>query len=322
MNAHIFKFTNNGLYPIRYALTKKRNSKSNKNLNRGFRSAGISDATMRKIKLSARTLAFMAEPRNIRNSKGLIVIHKISFITLTLPAEQFHTDQELTAGMLGMFFDRARKMGLLSNYVWRAEKQENGNIHYHILTDTYAPFSLFRRVWYLCLIKFGYLQKYQEKFVNQSFEEYSKLDFNKKRNPADVARAYARGVRNGWSEPPSVQVDYESDSKNLEGYLAKYFSKSAEEKGLFVAGRSWGCSSSVSSAAQEFKNDQEFNSFWFRFSSEVLKRKKYVTDFFEVVLCSLNSIIAWSKNCHLDVKTRMFDHYKPCVYYLNYGSLF
>lgn len=322
MNAQNFKFTNNGLFPICYAITKKRNSKSDNNLNRGFRSAGISDATMRKIKLSARTLSFMSKSRKVRNSQGAIVTHKISFITLTLPAEQFHTDQELTSGMLGMFFDRCRKMGLLANYVWRAEKQENGNIHYHILSDTFAPFSLFRRIWFLCLIKFGYLQKYQEKFSSMDFSTYSKMDFNKSRNPSDVARAYARGVRNGWSEPPSIKVDYESDSKNLEGYLAKYFSKTAEEKGLFVSGRSWGCSSSVSSAAQEFKNDQEFNSFWFMFSSEVLKKKKYVSDFFEVVLCSLNSLIAWSKNCHLAVKKRMYDHFKPCLYYLNYGSLF
>ena len=219
------RFTNNGLFPIRYQVSKGRPKGNNKNLNRGFKTLGISDQTMRKIKHCARTLTFLAPERKVRNSKGDIFLHKIAFVTLTLCAEQSHDDQFITKELLGMFLDRARKLGLLSNYVWRAEKQANGNIHYHILTDTYAPFSIFNRLWALVQSKYGYLQRYREKFKAMSFDEYKNQPFNKKRQLTDISRAYARGVRNGWTEPPSCQVDYTNNTTELELYLSKYMSK-------------------------------------------------------------------------------------------------
>lgn len=315
------KFTNNGLFPIRYLLTRKRNTKSDQNLNKGFATKGISIATTRKIKIHARVLSFLAKTRKVRSSKGDIVAHKISFITLTLPAQQVHDDTFITKEILGNFLDRSRKLGLLENYVWRAEKQKNGNIHYHILTDTFASFSLFRRIWYLALKKFGYLQRYSEKFSAMSYSEYHKLPFNAKKSEVQISSAYARGVRNCWSEPPCIDLEFESDSKNLEGYIAKYLSKEESDGNLFVAGRVWGVSRSLTLAVKEFKDDQEFNSFWWRYGREVLKKKIYETDFFSVVLCTLSSIIGWVEDCHKNVKNAMYIHFRPCQYFVNYGQL-
>ena len=277
---------------------------------------------MRKIKHCARTLTFLAPERKVRNSKGDIFLHKIAFVTLTLCAEQKHDDTFVTKELLGSFLDKARKLGLLSNYVWRAEKQANGNIHYHILTDTYAPFSIFNRLWALVQSKYGYLQRYSKKFKAMSFDEYKNQPFNKKRQLTDISRAYARGVRNGWSEPPSCQVDYTNDTTELELYLSKYMSKEAEDCGLYVRGRSWGASTSVTSASQSFKNDQEFNSFWFRYGSEVLKKKKVVKDYFEVALCKLSSIIAWARDSAIMLVKSLYRLFRPCDYYLNYGTLY
>ena len=158
------------------------------------------------------------------------------FITLTLPSEQIGTDTETTKEVLGTFLDRCRKVGLLSNYVWRAEKQNNGNIHYHLLTDTYASYSMLRNLWFISLRKAGYIDNYRKKFASLSFEEYSRLPFNLKKSLTEVSRAYARGTRNGWSEPPAIDVKAINSADSVNAYVSKYVSKDKENSGLHVKG--------------------------------------------------------------------------------------
>ena len=65
------------------------------------------------------------------------VKYKLTFITLTLSASQTHDDKEITAILLNSFLNAMRRKWNVERYVWKAEKQENGNIHYHILTDKF-----------------------------------------------------------------------------------------------------------------------------------------------------------------------------------------
>ena len=160
MENTIYAYSNNGNYPFRYIKKKSIKSiirydnitevannesqlsdnkkKSLKNLNRGYSTNGVSMATRRKILKNCRVLAIASRRRVVRASSGKLISHLNTFITLTLPAEQSESDQFVTKNILGNFLDRCRKLSLLNNYVWRTEKQKNGNIHYHIITDTYA----------------------------------------------------------------------------------------------------------------------------------------------------------------------------------------
>nr|WP_147462057.1 hypothetical protein [Chryseobacterium defluvii] len=45
----------------------------------------------------------------------------------------------------------------IENYVWRAETQENGNIHFHLLFDTYFNHNTLKRVWNHYLKDMGYM---------------------------------------------------------------------------------------------------------------------------------------------------------------------
>jgi hypothetical protein len=86
----------------------------------------------------------------------------INFITLTLSGKQAHEDEFIKRHMLYPFLrwlERSHKAGL---YIWKAEAQKNGNIHFHITTNTFVLWKSIRRKWNEIQSKHGYLKKWTE----------------------------------------------------------------------------------------------------------------------------------------------------------------
>ena len=326
MKERIYKYSNTITYPVRLLGGRRSGSamkeKSLENLNKGFRTKGISETTKRKILQACRMLSLLAENRTVRNSKGEYVQHHTLFITLTLPSAQAHEDSHITRECLGNFFDKCRKLGLLSNYVWKAEKQKNGNIHYHILTDTYASFSLLKRLWLVALEKLGYVSEFQEKFSKMTFEDYRSQKFNEKRTPQQIAGAYEQGRREKWRNPPCTQVDYVQEEKTLSYYIAKYVSKDEKDKENIVTGRTWGVSNSIKNSVKEFKGDKILNEFWYNSGREIMNCKMFEQDYFSVALFSIRSLFAWFSDTFEYFKKKFSTLFQPCNYYLNTLGLF
>lgn len=322
MKTQNYSYSNNGEFPIRFVKSSSIRTKSILNLSKGFRTVGVSVATQRKILKHCRVLALASERRTVRNSSGKYIAHQNTFITLTLPSEQIHEDCEITKTVLGTFLDKSRKLGLLRNYVWRAEKQKNGNIHYHILTDTFANYSLFRRIWFLALRKLGYLQAFSEKFSKMSFLEYTRQKFNENRNPTEVAAAYGRGVQTKWQEPPACHVAFLSSTDSVGKYVAKYVSKNNDDAKNIVSGRSWGASSSVSLAVKTFCGNEEFSRHWYETGAFIMRSKVFASDFFSVCLFKLQSLCGWFKGTKEQVKSFFTGIFEPCEYWRNSVGLF
>jgi len=93
---------------------------------------------------------------------------KINFITLTLPAIQVHSDSDITNKCLGNMFDVMKKRAGLNNYIWRAEAQANGNIHFHIITDTFMHYNDLRKWWNQSLDILGYIDAFQLKWRHRN----------------------------------------------------------------------------------------------------------------------------------------------------------
>ena len=322
MNIPSYGYSNNGLQAIRYIRTGKRSGASLKNLNKGFATLGVSRATQSKIAKHCRVLGMCATKRTVRNSAGKYLSHLCSFITLTLPSEQVHDDKEITKIVLGTFLDKCRKLGLLQNYVWRAEKQKNGNIHYHVLTDTFANYSLFKRIWFIALRKLGYMEAYHDKFSKMSFSDYSKLPFNKNRTPQQVVGAYAHGVRNRWSEPPSAHVDYLNSMETVAKYVGKYVSKSDPGNPNIVQGRTWGKSSSVSEAVKNICSNLEISKYWYSVGTELMNRGTFEGDFFSICKFKITSLFAWFPDAVQLFKDLYKSVFQPCDYWRNSVGLY
>jgi len=309
-----FKFTNTGMYPVRYVARRNYNEKSAVNLNRGFKTLGVSNATMSKIRTSCRVLGYAAKLQNVRNSKGEYVNHLAIFITLTLPYDQNDDDTKITKIVLGDFLDRCRKIGILTNYVWRAEKQQNGNIHYHLLTDSFVYYSMIYRLWLLSLEKLGYVSRYSEKFSKMTFADYKNLTHNKKIDIQKVTEKYAKGVRENWKKPPCVRVDYCADISQLSVYISKYTAKNEYSPNI-VRGRVWSCSQSVSEAVRVFKTDHDFNKFWYQVGSEMMNRKVIDSDFFSICEFRFTSLIAWFSDVKDYIFSKLREVFQPCNFY-------
>lgn len=172
---------------------------------------------------------------------------RINFVTLTLPAKQVHTDQELKKECLNHILVVMRQKWGVKNYVWRAEAQRNGNIHFHICTDKYVPWNELRNAWNKCVGKLGYVERFHEK--------------------------------HGHKTPNSTDVHSIHKIKNISAYLAKYCTKNSPHRA--IEGKLWGLSNSLSqikSAIEMRYNeiDKEIRSIFKLFDKQV-RQSDFVT---------------------------------------------
>lgn len=86
---------------------------------------------------------------------------RLAFITLTLSDQQKHTDEFIKEHLLQPFlYWLSRYYQAL--YVWKAETQLNGNIHFHLTIDTFVPWKSIRAKWNSLLAKHGYCKIMQD----------------------------------------------------------------------------------------------------------------------------------------------------------------
>lgn len=93
-------------------------------------------------------MVYIAESKSLRKSINLPVTnYKLIFITLTLSAAQIHSDNTIKLKLLQPFLRILRNRWKVKNYLWKAEAQDNGNIHFHITTDQFINWKALREVW-------------------------------------------------------------------------------------------------------------------------------------------------------------------------------
>lgn len=226
------------------------NNSSLLNLSKPKTSINLSKASQKKLKDTVSLLYYLAKPRTVQiSSKKFIYNFRLSFITLTLPSQQVHTDVEIKNTCLNNFLNTMRNRFGLKNYVWVSEIQENGNLHFHLVFDLYIHHKAVRYYWNKSLELLGYVSAYRNKMNSLSLKEYSEL---RKLPVSQVASAYYKSVKEGWSNPPTEQAVTIFNTKNLVNYLAKYVTKNNKdvrqenEARAETWGRGWGRSSTLS----------------------------------------------------------------------------
>lgn len=174
---------------------------------------GLSDKTRKRISKAVNWLVELSEEKWYK-PPGVEYEFKvrIAFLTVTLPAAQRHCDKVITKECLNQYLVELRKYHGVKNYVWKAEAQENGNLHYHIAIDNPVDYDKARDRWNRITEKLGYIT------------EFEKV--------------------NGHRDPNSTDIHKTKDVKNLAAYLSAYMSK--KESRRPICGRDWGCSQTIS----------------------------------------------------------------------------
>lgn len=192
-----------------------------------FHNFKISEQSHKSIMQKINWLYFLAKSKSVKTLSGKEIYNfKINFITLTLPAMQEHPTAEITTNCLNQFLTELKKIYKIENLVWRLEFQANGNVHYHIVTDTYIDYYVVLKHWNRVINKLGYVDRYAEKHSKMSLNEYvntynkgGKVDF------ATMKNRYIKGRSFNWKVPNSVDVKCVTSGKQIAFYISKYFSK-------------------------------------------------------------------------------------------------
>lgn len=206
----------------------KRNENSLLNLSKEKFKGGISKKTTQNIMSSVKNLLLKVfKKMETRKIKKKPLNRSLSFVTLTLPSKQQHTDNEIKKLCLNQFLIELRKKWAVSDYVWKAEPQQNGNIHFHVLIEKFIPHAELRAIWCRIVEKLGYLSEYQKKHGNKL--------------------------------PPCTEIRAIQKAKNIAKYIGKYMSKKNDQKqgtepqetSRNIVGKVWATSESLAAVVNE-----------------------------------------------------------------------
>jgi len=125
-----------------------------------------------------------------------IIKHRLSFITLTVHQSGIITARAAHEKLLSHFLQWLRRTMKVNTYIWKAEVQKRGQIHYHITTPSYIPHQKIKDKWNELQQREGLLEEY----------------YNKK----------------GHYNPNSTDIGEVRQVENMTGYLCKEFCKSIQ----------------------------------------------------------------------------------------------
>jgi len=174
----------------------------------------LTEKAKSKLRFSINLLVEQAKWKEVQNpTTKRFYRFKVNFITLTLSGKQRDvSDKTIKSKLLFPFIRNMRNVYSLRSYVWRAERQRNGNIHFHLTTDTYIPYDAIRDAWNFQQAKYHFIDEFKSRY-NSEF-------------------------------PNSTDVHSVQNIKNLASYLVKYMSK--DEKNLdTIEGKVWDCSTNL-----------------------------------------------------------------------------
>lgn len=170
--------------------------------------------SIKRLKRAIELLVATAQPKQATNFKtGKTFTFKVNFITLTLPAPQGQvSDKELKRYCLDVWLKAAKRLFKLQSYVWRAERQKNGNLHFHIASDVYMPYDQLRDSWNQRLARYHFISEYERK--------------------------------NGKRHPNSTDVHSVNNVRDLAAYMVKYMAKLKKNEQR-IDGKVWDCSKNL-----------------------------------------------------------------------------
>lgn len=227
----ITKITSSKIVQYSYCLDSvakpKEREVQNGNLTRGDYNGFLSTKT--KSQLREKLCNWLLAGRIFRKSaqrKAKVTAPYYTFATLTLPAKQAHSDNELKRQALNHLIILLQRRYKVVNYFWRAEPQGNGNLHFHLILDRYIPNASLQRHWNGCLSPLGYIERFRRV--------------------------------HGHSQPPSTHVVKLTGKDSAVKYLSKYLSK--YENRRKIGGRLWGCSDAVKAFASPVMETTDLHS--------------------------------------------------------------
>ena len=94
------------------------------------------------------------------NKRGDAYRYKVSFTTLTISSKKNITHKEAYSKLLKPFLQWLTKTMKVTQYIWKEELQERGQIHFHLIINKFIHYKIIRNKWNYLQRKNGYLNDY------------------------------------------------------------------------------------------------------------------------------------------------------------------
>ena len=125
----------------------------------------VTKGAMKRITRVVNILCLYSKERWILNEViEKTVKHKLSFITLTITDNTKNISAQVAyETLLSKFLDWMTKTKGVKAFIWKAELQKRGQIHYHITTPSFLNWKEIRQKWNRLQTQAGYLDDFIQK---------------------------------------------------------------------------------------------------------------------------------------------------------------
>lgn len=111
-------------------------------------SGGMTQGSRKRLAKAVTVMSQAIKPGWVTNPcTQRMQYHKFSFITLTVASPENITAREAYDGLLCHFLDWMTRTMNVKTYIWKAELQERGQIHYHITSPALIHWKVIRDKW-------------------------------------------------------------------------------------------------------------------------------------------------------------------------------
>lgn len=277
------------------------------NLRNNLPNGVLSEKAKKRIENALKWLLFMSKEKKIYHRPiHKFVKFKICFVTVTLASKQRHDDKIIKSQLLNQLLTELRQQYNMKHYIWRAEKQANGNIHFHILTNVFIQQDSLCKMWNRIQNKLGYVDEYSRRMRSEisSFSDYYNA-FIDSGTYTQLQQRYIKGKACNWNNPNSTDIHSVRKVKNIAAYLMKYFTKSTQQTGAkdvdksqesIILGKIWGLSESLSklktiTTGIGSELNTELNKVF-----EAMKEKAIIEKYFTFIRVSFKELIRLKAN--------------------------
>lgn len=209
------------------------------------KSAGdISNKAASRIRKAVRLQILTAKKKRVYSKlENKWFTFYVNFVTLTLSSKQIHSDDEIKKYCLQPFIRIIQSKYGIHKYIWKAEAQSNGNIHFHITLDKFIHWRSVRKHWNKCQDKLSYVS------------------------------------RSGLADPNSTDIHSVVNISKLENYLIKYLSKNDDTKRK-IEGKTWDCSANLKNESLSVPYEKFYKEFDDLTGTQIIDLRE---NYFEVV---------------------------------------
>lgn len=207
------------MFSSRYANKHRLRSRMRQN-RKGRYSGKMTQGTRKRLTRCATLLAQVAKPKWITNPvNGQLQHHRLSFITLTVASGHNITAQDGHKLLLSHFLQWLRREHDVKTYIWKAELQRRGQLHYHVTTPTFIHYKDIRAKWNELQLKAGLLKEFAEK---HGHTDPNSTDIHEVRHVKDMARYLVKELAKSMQNETATRGKLWDCSDNLAG--VPYFS--------------------------------------------------------------------------------------------------